>query len=189
MSDNPQAEIENLIAGGSQKLKLLSYVMIFIGLAAIVFPYIASISIEIFVGWLLLGGGVIQIIHTVQSRGHGGFFWSILVGLLQVAIGLTLLVYPLSGIIVLTVFLAVSFVIEGVFRTGFALQVKPHRGWIWSMFSGLLSIFVGIMLYVQLPDSALWAVGLLVGASIAMAGWSLLMLANTGAAVSKAMEN
>lgn len=186
MANDPQMDIKNAIAGGGSALKVLSIIMILIGLAAIMFPYVASVSVEMFVGWLLLIGGVVQIIHAIQSKAHGGFFWSVLVGLLQVAIGLILLVYPLSGVIALTVFLAVSFVIEGVLRSSYALQIKPLKGWVWALLSGLLSVFVGVMLYVQLPDSALWAVGLLVGINIAMAGWALLMLAM---AVPKVLES
>jgi uncharacterized membrane protein HdeD (DUF308 family) len=33
------------------------------------------------------------------------------------------------------------------------------------------------MLYAKLPSSAIWAIGLLVGLNIAMAGWTLLMIA------------
>lgn len=186
--NSPQIGIEKTIADSSRALKILSIILIVIGIAAVVFPYVASISIEAFVGWLLLIGGVVQIIHTIRSKGHGSFLWSILIGLLQVAVGIILLAYPLSGIIVLTVFLAVSFVIEGAFRSASAMQIKPQSGWRWALFSGLLSIFVGIMLYVQLPGSALWAVGLLVGVNLIMAGWALLMLASVGSSVSKALE-
>lgn len=186
--DNPETDIENIIAGGSRTLKILGTILILLGLAAIVFPHMASISVELFAGWLFVIGGVVQVFHTLQSKGHGGFMWAILVGLLQIAVGLILLVYPLSGVIALTVFLAVSFLVEGIFRTGQAMQIRPRPGWFWALLSGMLSIVVGVLLYVQLPGSALWAIGLLIGINLAMGGWALLMLAMAGSAISEALE-
>lgn len=179
MSDT-HTDDANSKSGGTGTLKALSIFLILLGLAAMIFPQWASISAELFVGWFMLFGGGFHIVHAIQARAQGGLAWALLVGLVQVAAGVILLAYPLNGVVALTVFLSVVFVVEGAFRAGFAFQIRPQSNWGWVLFSSVMSIVVGVMIYMQLPASALWAVGLLVGINIAFAGWSLLMLALAG---------
>ena len=90
-----------------------------------------------------------------------------------------LLVYPVAGIIALTIYVAVVFIVEGIIRALLAFQLKPEAGWVWVLIGGIVSVILGVMLYAKLPSSAIWAIGLLVGLNIAMAGWTLLMIALT----------
>jgi len=118
----------------------------------------------------------------------GRIFLGVLVGLLEVFAGAFLLVYPVAGIIALTIYVAAVFIVEGIIRALLAFQLKPEAGWIWILISGIVSICLGAMLWAKLPSSAIWAIGLLVGLNIAMAGWTLLMIAMAagGAADAKA---
>jgi uncharacterized membrane protein HdeD (DUF308 family) len=43
--------------------------------------------------------------------------------------------------------------------------------------SGIASIVLAIMLKMEFPSSALWAIGLLVGVSLAIHGWSFIAMA------------
>ncbi len=166
----------------------LGIVMILVGSAAIIFPHIATLSTKIFLGWFLVIGGITQAIHAFWVKDWGGFFWGLLVGLLEAFAGLFLLVYPVAGIIALTIYVAAVFVVEGIIRALLALKLKPEAGWIWMLIGGVVSIVLGAMLWAKLPSSAIWAIGLLVGLNMAMAGWTLLMiaLAAGGAAGAKA---
>lgn len=155
----------------------LGIVMIVVGSAAIIFPYVATVSTKIFLGWFLIIGGIVQAIHAFWVKDWGGFFWQLIVGLLEVFAGLFLLVYPVAGIIALTIYVAAVFIVEGIIKAFLAFQLKPEAGWIWVLIGGIVSILLGAMLWAKLPSSAIWAIGLLVGLNIAMAGWTLLMIA------------
>jgi len=172
-----QVELTKAVQDNRGWFIALGIILILIGTAAILFPFLSTLSTEIFVGWVLVIGGITQIVHGFWAKDWGGFFWELLVGLLETGAGLILLVYPVAGIIALTVYLAATFVIEGVFRAALAFRIKPQAGWGWMLFGGIVSIIVGAMLWAKLPSSALWAIGLLIGINIAMAGWTLLMLA------------
>ena len=60
--------------------------------------------------------------------------------------------------------------------------MRPHPGWGWLLFDGILSVVLGLMLWVQFPSSALWALGILAGISILLSGWTMVML---GVAIGK----
>ncbi len=155
----------------------LGVVLIVVGTGAILFPFMATLSAEIFIGWLLVIGGIVQIVHAFRVKDWGGFFWELLIGALELIAGAILLFYPLAGMVALTVFLAVMFIIEGAFRAALAFKIKPLAGWGWVLTGGILSGIVGVLIWAQLPSSSLWALGLLVGINIVMAGWTLVMLA------------
>ena len=49
--------------------------------------------------------------------------------------------------------------------------------WGWSLLSGVLTTLIGIVIYKNLPETALWAVGTLVGIQLLFDGWYWIMLA------------
>jgi len=166
----------------------LGIVMIVVGSAAIMFPYVATVSTKIFLGWFLIIGGITQAIHAFWVKNWGGFFWALLVGLLEVFAGAFLLVYPVAGIIALTIYVAAVFIVEGIIRALLAFHLKPEAGLISILICRIVSICLSAMLWAKLPSSAIWAIGLLVGLNMSMAGWTLLMIAMAagGAAGAKA---
>jgi uncharacterized membrane protein HdeD (DUF308 family) len=66
---------------------------------------------------------------------------------------------------------------HGLFTAIEAFQIRPTEGWGWMLWSGVASIILGIMLWMKFPSSALWAIGLLFGLSLAINGWSFIALA------------
>src|ERR1700681_2783102 len=52
-------------------------ILLALGLAAIVLPPIATIAVEIIIGWLLLVSGIVGVITTFRMRHVAGFWWSL----------------------------------------------------------------------------------------------------------------
>ena len=84
--------------------------------------------------------------------------------------------FPLTGIITLTIFLAAMFVVQGIIEIAMALRMRPHEGWIWMLLAGIVALAAGLLILAQLPSSATWAIGLLVGINLIMTGWAYLLL-------------
>ncbi|MGE4246777.1 MAG: HdeD family acid-resistance protein, partial [Parvibaculaceae bacterium] len=152
-------------------------VLIVLGTGAILFPFITTIAAKIFLGWLFLIGGVVQIAHAFSTKGWSEFLLSLLIGLLYAVAGAWLAFLPLTGIITLTILLAVLFIFEGVMEVGIAIRMRPQNGWGWMLAAGIVAILVGVLIIAQLPSSATWAIGLLVGINMISTGWAYLFLA------------
>jgi uncharacterized membrane protein HdeD (DUF308 family) len=152
-------------------------VLILAGIAAFVFPLVASIAVKLMFGWLMLLVGAVTLWHAVQTRRWESVLWNGLIAVLLLAVGVYLAFFPLTGLIGLTLILGVTFLMQGVFEAMIAMQNRSRRGWGWLMASGGVSIVLGVMLIAGLPGTAVWALGLLMGIHFLTSGVSLLALA------------
>ncbi|MBZ0209850.1 MAG: HdeD family acid-resistance protein [Hyphomicrobium sp.] len=174
------AETRALITAKWGWFLALGIVLIIAGLAAIAFPLVSTIAAKVMLGWLFLIGGVMMIIHAFQAPGWQGFLWELLIGILYAVAGGYLAFFPLTGLLTLAILLAMLFIAEGVFEVIMAVRVRPHEGWIWLLLSGIAALAVGVIIAMGLPESAVWALGLLVGINLLFSGWSYVFLALAG---------
>ncbi len=151
--------------------------LIVLGLVAISAPLAAAIAIEILLGWIFLGGGVIRAIHLYQERNASGFLSKIVGAVLYLAVGGVLLLFPMQGVATLTLVLAIFFILSGILRVVTALELKALPNWGWILLSGALAIILGIMIWTRWPSSSAWAIGLMVGIDFLFGGFSLVMCA------------
>jgi uncharacterized membrane protein HdeD (DUF308 family) len=154
-------------------------VLVVLGLIAIVVPPIATLAFEILFGWLFLISGVLGLITTFWMRNAPGFWWSLLSAVLGIAAGLVLLAQPLSGVLTLTLILIVFFTIEGVASVMFALEHKRELTgrWGFMLASGIVDLILAAIIFVGLPGTAAWAIGLLVGINMVFGGSALIAMA------------
>jgi uncharacterized membrane protein HdeD (DUF308 family) len=154
----------------------LGILLIILGVAAIAFPLLTTIAAKIALGWLFLIGGVVQIAHAFSTRQWSEFFFDLLVGLLYLIAGGWLALFPLTGIVTLTVLLAALFIAQGVLEGLMAFRMRPAAGWLWMLIAAIAAFAVGVLIIAHLPSSAAWAIGLLVGIKLIMSGWAYLFL-------------
>ena len=154
-------------------------ILIILGIAAIAVPFIAALTFTIFFGWLLLISGVVGLISTFSLRPAAGFWWSLLSAILAIAVGFLLIARPGQGVVSLTLLLIVSFIIEGFSSIIFAVEYRQNLSgrWGWMVASGAVDLFLAAMIFLQLPSSAIWAIGLLLGINMVFGGTTLVMLA------------
>jgi uncharacterized membrane protein HdeD (DUF308 family) len=146
--------------GRARKWLLISGVLALIaGVVAIAVPIIASVTVAILIGWVLVFAGLTMAVHAATDRAplRG------LEALLTLIVGLYILVFPLHGTVTLTFVLAVWFFASGVMSLLFAWQWRSAPDVWLTAVGGALSIVLGILIAVSLPSSAAWAIGLLVG--------------------------
>jgi uncharacterized membrane protein HdeD (DUF308 family) len=154
-------------------------VLLLLGTAAIALPPLATIAVEIIIGWLLLISGVLGLIMTFYMRAAPGFLWSLLSAILGIVAGIVLLRWPLTGAVSLTVILSVFLVFEGIVSIGFALEHRREVSGRWGMmlFSGVIDLILAGLIFFGLPGSAAWAIGLLIGINLVFGGIALIAMA------------
>ena len=152
------------------------------GVYSIFVPIVASISVAVLVGWVLLFAGVVQFAHALRRDPTWSWdtAWQLLVSVLTIVAGAWILIAPLSGAITLTVVLVVWFWVLGVTRLLAWWRMRSvERSWMIGL-NGALSLVLGVFIWADLPSSATWAIGLLVGIELLFAGSVLIMTALAG---------
>src|SRR5215469_5192777 len=138
-----------------------------IGLGAVATTTLFSV---ILFGWLLLIGGIAQIIHSFRVRPWSGLMLQLLVGILNIVVGLFIIANPAGSALALTLLLSYFFIIVGIFRIVMAAPEHiPGRGW--AVFSGIIDVLLGILIRLHWPSSAFWVIGLFIAIELLLTGF------------------
>jgi uncharacterized membrane protein HdeD (DUF308 family) len=154
-------------------------VLVILGAAAIIVPVIATLAFALVIGWLFLVSGVVGLITTFWMRNAPGFWWSLLSAIVGIAAGVVLIRWPISGTVSLTLVLIAFFLIEGIATLMYAFE---HRGqlsgrWGWMLASGVIDLILAGIIFAGLPETATWALGLLVGINLLFGGIAMIGMA------------
>jgi len=132
--------------------------------------------VTIVLGALLMVGGLASIVSAFWIGNWSGFLVQLLVGILYLACGFVMTEKPVISAVAMTIFIAISFIVLGAFRSVSALMLRFPQ-WGWALLNGVITLLAGIIIYRQLPFDALWVIGLLVGLEMLFNGWTWIMLA------------
>jgi uncharacterized membrane protein HdeD (DUF308 family) len=147
-------------------------------------PAVSTIVAETWIALLLISAGAAKLVFAFQTRNTGGFIWKLLLSGLYIATGVMLFVYPLTGVLTLTLLLGSFLLTEGVFELILAFRLRPQQNWTWVLGDGIITLLLGGIIWFQWPFDAPWLIGTLVGASILSTGISRVMLSlNRGSAL------
>jgi uncharacterized membrane protein HdeD (DUF308 family) len=163
---------------GRKWLMVSGVLAVIAGFVAIVVPAVASVTVAIFIGWMLLFGGIALLIDAFAVRDMGRMVLRILLALAAGAAGIALLVAPLHGTYTLTVLLVLWFTVTGVIRIGAAVAERGVPGAGWMGVNGVVTLLLAILIGANLPSSADWAIGLLVGIDFLFYGFGAIAAAS-----------
>jgi uncharacterized membrane protein HdeD (DUF308 family) len=73
--------------------------------------------------------------------------------------------------------LIIFLMMEGVSKVVFALTIRPFPNWGWVLASGLVGIPLALILWANLPVTAVWLIGFLLGLNLISVGAAIAYLA------------
>jgi uncharacterized membrane protein HdeD (DUF308 family) len=150
--------------------------LIVTGILAVMMPMVAALATALAFGWLLMLGGVCEIIYAVHTRAQEHFGWKLVSGVLTLVLGIAVWMLPAAGAASLALLVGAFLLMGGVVRTVLALRFRPRRGWRWVLFDGLLSIVLAGLIAGGWPESSIAFIGLLTGFVLISAGvWRIVL--------------
>ena len=155
---------------------LWGVLLIVFGMVAVGLPLLAAVAVNALVAWLIMLAGVVHLMLAFRAHGAGSKIWKLLVGVAYVCFGVYLIARPLLGVASLTLLLASLFLIEGILDIVLYVKMRPIRGSIWVVIDGIVTLLLGLMIYMQWPSSSAWAIGTLVGVSMIISGVARVMM-------------
>ncbi len=175
-----QTEVPSGLIDGIKKNARLAVIvgilMLICGILAIGSPLVAGMSVTVFVGVMLLVGGIAQCFLAFQAGAFGKGLLIFVMGALTAVAGFYLFNQPLAGLASITLFLAAYFVVTGISELIGAFQARPAEGWGLLLFNGIVTLLLGVMIWKQFPVSGAWAVGVLFGVKLVLGGWALIFI-------------
>ncbi len=147
-----------------------------LGIAAIVRSVAATVVSMLFFGWLLILASGIEIAQAVMVGHWAGFFQHLLAAILFGITGLFIVTRPVIGAEVMTAFMALFFLVGGLFQIVGSIAVALP-GWGWQVADGLITVVLGLLVFAEWPASGLWVIGLFVGIDLVFYGGAWIALA------------
>ncbi len=167
MAQNSPVEMVRKASGWSIAWGVL---LIVFGMLAIASPFVAAVAVSAVIAWLIVLAGVVHIVLAFHAHGAGSMIWKLLVGIAYLCFGAYLIMHPVLGVASLTLLLASLFLIEGILEVVLFFKMRPLKGSSWMLLDGVITLLLGLLIYMQWPSSSLWAIGTLVGISMIISG-------------------
>jgi uncharacterized membrane protein HdeD (DUF308 family) len=154
-------------------------VLVILGLAAILLPWVATLAVTIIIGWIFFVSGIVGLLTTAWMRSAPGFWWSLASAAIAIAAGVVLLLWPVTGSVSLTLVLIAFFLVEGAASILYAVEHRDQLSgrWVWMLLSGIIDLILAAIILTGLPGTAAWALGLLVGINMVFGGTALIGMA------------
>lgn len=146
--------------------------MVVAGIVAIIYPLISAAAIAVFLGWVLIITGIVQVISLIGASQVPHFWLQLISAVLSVIIGLLFVRNPAVGLGTLVLLLIVFFMVEGMSKIVFSLTVRSLPNWGWVLASGILGVLLALYLLSN-PQLSLILLGVFIGVQFVLEGAAL----------------
>jgi uncharacterized membrane protein HdeD (DUF308 family) len=152
--------------------------LILIGIAAVILPQLATLAIDLLVGWLLFIAGLFRFASIFSAQGAPGYWGSMLLAALTTVLGALLALWPTVGILTLTMVLAVYLIAHGIASLAVAGSLRDVSDlWFWVGLGALADFLLAGLVVAGWPSTAAWAMGLYIGINLTISGLALILAA------------
>jgi uncharacterized membrane protein HdeD (DUF308 family) len=166
----------NLVRRASTLSIFWGVLLIGLGMLAVASPMVAAVAVNVLIAWLIVFAGVVHLVVAFHTREAGSIIWRLLVGLAYMCFGGYLIARPVAGVASLTLLLASLFLLEGIFNIVLFFRAPSTLRSSWMLLDGIVTLLLGLLIYLQWPSSSAWAIGTLVGVSLIFSGVTRVMV-------------
>jgi uncharacterized membrane protein HdeD (DUF308 family) len=157
---------------------ILGVLLVLAGTVALVYPFVSSVVAVTVLGVSLLVSGVATIVMSFWAGKWSAMLLELLIGIFYAVMGFLIMDAPFESTVALTLVIATMCIVIGMMKSIAAIALRFPQ-WGWSLLSGALTALIGLVIYKNLPETALWAIGTLIGVQLLFDGifWIMLALA------------
>jgi uncharacterized membrane protein HdeD (DUF308 family) len=152
----------------------LGALLVVAGVIILAHAAIATAVSVLFLGWMLLIGGIIALVGAFFRIGKGGFWSAALSGGLLLVLGLMFLRNTGAAALTLTLVAGSLFLVVGIVRIVAAAQEPEYR--VPLIISGIVSAFLGLLVLFNLVTATYTLLGVLLGVQALMDGFTMMVI-------------
>ena len=154
--------------------RLWGALLVVLGIAAMMMPLASGLAVAVTLGVILIIAGSAQLAFALQAKRFRKGMTRVLFGGITLAAGVFCVTQSGAAAAALGILIAAYFVADGVFLLASAWRAEEHTGWLASY--GVLSILLGLLLWLGWPLTGILAIGILLGIRLIFAGVMLVMI-------------
>ena len=167
-------DIKSEIKSSASSMKWMGILTIIFGILAMMMPYITGQSVLLLIGILVMAGGIMRMIWAFKAGSLGKGILVFIIGGLTLLAGFWIITEPFIAAGALTIVLSIYFFVDGFAEIMAAFSLAERKGWL--IFDGVVTVLLGILLFLGFPFSGPLAVGVLLGIKLLLAGITMLTL-------------
>ena len=153
---------------------VVGILLVLVGLFILGNVALATAITALFIGWMALVSGVVELIASVFKIKSGNFWSHALGGAALTVLGLFVLRNPAVTVVVITLLAGALFLSTGLARVFLASQAPSSR---WAfVLSGLISIALGFIVLFNLATASFGLIGILLGTQTLVEGLTIIMV-------------
>jgi len=148
----------------------LGVVYVIAGAVALSSVVMATVISVFLVGIMMIVAGIAEVISALQVKSWGKFVLWLLLGALYVVAGILTFENPLLAAKLLTLLLGASLIASGIVKIVLAFNMKAGASWGVVVFSGLITLVVGLVIVARWPVNSLYILGLFLAVDLIFSG-------------------
>ncbi|MBA3649743.1 MAG: DUF308 domain-containing protein [Chitinophagales bacterium] len=159
-------------------IMLLGIFLIILGIIALSFAMVATLVSVLFFGMILIIAGIVQGIYGFRpAETKSGLNFELIFGILSIIAGGLIATNFTATAFSMTIVLAAFLILGGIYRIIVA-TTNEFAGKSWILFSGILSLSLGILVFIKWPFSGLYVIGFGIGVDLMFFGSALIKISS-----------
>lgn len=152
--------------------KFTGAILILAGLLCLIYPFAASIYVDIVVGICLFVGAFFGLFQCPQCKTGWDKAMYFALAVLYAIAGFFMVAHPLQGTIALSIAIGVLFVVQSAFTFAYATKARKSA---MLFLNATITLILGLLILSNIAD-ALWIIGTLLGVNLLFTGLSIFTL-------------
>jgi len=148
----------------------LGVVSVIAGVIALATDIFATAIAVYVIGFMMLFSGATEIVAAFNAKDWSHRILWLLLGALYVFAGIICLQNPFAAATILSLLLGSALIIGGLVRFFLATRMRQGTPWGWVVFSGLISVLLGIIIVAHWPVSSFFVLGIFLGVDLIFIG-------------------
>ncbi len=166
----------------SKSVIYLGLLALLLGIIALAYPAGIGKFSAVVIGVFLILGGFFRLSFAIISFSMGSMIFRYLYAILMIIAGIWIISNPEMGLAVLTMIMAVYFIVDGITEIVYFFSLMLIGGGAYMLISGIAGLILGGLIFFHWPESSNYALGIYLGIKLMIDG---LMLSLTAYSIRK----
>ncbi len=137
-----------------------------------IFKFLTTTIVSLYIlGFVIMFSGIGYAIYSFKfwKYNWAKFSQYLILGIIYIVASFVIIQDPLRSAFPITIFIAVFYMVVGVWRTISSFRFRLPRAFL-EFLGGIIALIFGILIWLEWPSSSLWVIGLFVGIDIILTG-------------------